>query len=250
MALKQQNLIYGIHAVSSALRSRPQQVRELWIEQSRQDERTRLLLETAQARNIVVHLVKAKTLDRMLDHAAHQGVVAHCRQAPMLQDKQLEAALQQQTSPFYLVLDGVKDPHNLGACLRTGDAAGVDGVIVPRDRAVGVTPAVRKVASGAAETVPLYQVANLARAMEKMKAGGVWLIGLAGEAAQSLYQADLRGPLALVLGAEQKGLRRLTRDKCDLLVSLPMAGEVESLNVSVAAGICLYEALRQRKHIV
>ncbi len=247
MVSKQQDLIYGIHAVSAALRSRPQQIRELWIEQSRQDQRVRLLLETAQARNIVVHLVKSSTLERIAGHAVHQGVVAHCRQAPMLQDRQLEAALAQHDGkPFYLVLDGVKDPHNLGACLRTGDAAGVDGVIVPRDRAVGITPAVRKVACGAAETLPVYRVANLARALEKMKKSGVWVVGLAADAPQSLYQADLQGPLALVLGAEQKGLRRLTRDKCDLLVSLPMAGGVESLNVSVAAGICLYEALRQR----
>jgi 23S rRNA (guanosine2251-2'-O)-methyltransferase len=146
-----------------------------------------------------------------------------------------------------LVLDGVQDPHNLGACLRSADAAGVDAVIVPKDKAAGLTPVVRKVACGAAENVPFFQVTNLARTLRDLQERGIWLIGAAGEAESSLYQADLRGPLALVMGAEEQGMRRLTREHCDVLVNIPMAGSVESLNVSVATGICLFEAVRQRR---
>jgi len=148
--------------------------------------------------------------------------------------------------PFLLVLDQVQDPHNLGACLRSADAAGVHGVIAPRDNAVGLTPTVHKVASGAARTVPFFQVTNLARVLRTLKERGIWLVGAAGEAEQSIYQADLTGPLALVMGAEDTGLRRLTREECDFLVRIPMRGHVESLNVSVATGVVLFEALRQR----
>jgi len=178
----------------------------------------------------------------------HQGVVAECNVAA---SSQLALNIAELLSgidgaPFLLVLDGVQDPHNLGACLRSADAAGVHAVIVPRDRAVGITPVVSKVACGAAEHVPLIQVTNLARALRQLQDEGVWLLGADERAETSLFDADLKGPLALVLGAEGQGLRRLTREQCDVLISVPMAGSVSSLNVSVATGVCLFEAVRQR----
>ena len=178
----------------------------------------------------------------------HQGVAALCEGAGVQDENYLFALLQElDEPPFLLVLDGVTDPHNLGACMRSADAAGVQTVIVPKDNAVGVTPTVQKVACGAAETVPLVVVTNLSRTLKQLQDQGLWIVGTAGEAEQLVYDVDLKGPMALVMGAEEKGLRRLTRENCDLLVKLPMAGVVSSLNVSVATGICLFEAVRQRK---
>jgi 23S rRNA (guanosine2251-2'-O)-methyltransferase len=239
-------LIMGIHAVAAALRQ-GNRVIEVWVDGRRQDRRMRELLQEAQDGRVEMHQTSAQELDRLVRQANHQGVVARIRLPQVYDEPYLQALLKRlQSPPFLLVLDGVQDPHNLGACLRTADAAGIQAVIIPRDKSVGLTATVCKVASGAAESMPLIQVTNLARTLKWLKQAGVWLIGTAGEAAQSLYQADLTGPLAIVMGSEGKGLRRLTREQCDLLVNLPMSGSVESLNVSVATGVTLYEAVRQR----
>jgi 23S rRNA (guanosine2251-2'-O)-methyltransferase len=237
--------IGGLHAVQAALRAG--RVEELWLDVHRRDARIERLLETAREQGVAVHRVPHADLDRLLQGLGHQGAVARCSTATHWGEGQLESILSGlDQPPFLLVLDGVQDPHNLGACLRTADAAGLHAVIVPKDRAAGLTPVVRKVASGAAEHVPFIPVTNLARTLRSLKDREIWLIGAAGDATQSLFDADLTGPLALVLGGEGKGLRRLTREHCDTLVHIPMLGSVESLNVSVAAGICMFEAVRQR----
>ena len=195
-------------------------------------------------------IVDNTVLDEMTDNANHQGWVAVYvveKAMKTYDENTLKDLLEEKSKPLFLVLDGIQDPHNLGACLRSADAAGVTAVIIPKDNAVGLTPVVRKVASGAAENVILIQVTNLARSLEILKQAGVWLYGLSAEATQSLYDTDLSGAVALLLGAEGKGLRRLTREAADVLVSLPMFGQVSSLNVSVATGVCVYEALRQRR---
>jgi len=242
-----ENLIYGLHAVLAALSQGKGNVAEMWVDGTRRDARLTALLEAAQQAQTKVHTVTRQALDERVPEARHQGVVARCKNTPSYTDADLHDLLQAlDTPPFVLVLDGVQDPHNLGACLRSADAAGVHAVIVPRDRAASLTATVRKVASGAAESVPLLQVTNLARTLRELKELGIWIVGAAGDAATSLYDVDLKGPLALVLGGEGKGLRRLTRDLCDAQMHIPMAGSVESLNVSVATGICLFEAVRQR----
>ncbi|MEJ2402777.1 MAG: 23S rRNA (guanosine(2251)-2'-O)-methyltransferase RlmB [Candidatus Thiodiazotropha sp.] len=242
----QEAWILGLHAVKAAL-SREHHARELWVDAGRQDQRVREILNLAEQAGVPCHRVSGRELDERFREARHQGVALSVMSRQAQDEPYLKALLKRlDHAPFLLVLDGVQDPHNLGACLRTADGAGIDAVIIPRDKSVGLTPTVRKVASGAAETVPLVQVTNLSRTLKWLQSEGVWLIGTAGEAAQSLYQASLSGPLALVMGGEEKGLRRLTREQCDLLVNLPMQGSVESLNVSVAAGIALYEAVRQR----
>ncbi len=248
MAVKEQDLVCGFHAVTSALRLHPEQIRELWMEKSRKDERSQLVLSIAHARNIVVHMVKPNTLDNMLGHEHHQGVAAHYVGGGLLKEDDLQALLaKDRPNQLFVILDGIQDPHNLGACLRCADAAGASGLIIPKDRAVSVTATVRKVASGAAESVAVFQVTNLARTMALMKKHGIWLIGLAGNADRSLYEVDLKGNIAVVMGAEKGGLRRLTVDNCDIIANLPMQGQVQSLNVSVATGICLYEVVRQRQ---
>lgn len=234
--------------MSSALRLRPEDVRELWVDKARADERIHLILESARSRNIPVHHVNKSHLDSLNSNGNHQGVIANCQAGRWLKEYQLESLLEKiETPPFFLILDCVQDPHNLGACLRSADGAGVDGVIIPKDRSVGLTSTVRKVASGAADSVPVFQVTNLARTIRDLKQQNIWVYGLAGEATRSLFETNLTTGMALVLGAEGKGLRRLTRDTCDELVKLPMAGQVESLNVSVATGVCLYEVVRQRQ---
>ncbi|HXH01898.1 MAG TPA: 23S rRNA (guanosine(2251)-2'-O)-methyltransferase RlmB [Candidatus Competibacteraceae bacterium] len=243
-------IIYGLHAVQAALKYEPHSLRSLWVETNRRDPRMRALLEQAERAGVTVEFRPREVLDRLCPDGRHQGVVA--RQAaqalarPRAERELPEILAAAGANPLVLVLDGVQDPHNLGACLRSADAAGVCAVIAPGDRAVGLTPTARKVACGAAESVPFVQVTNLARTLRWLRDSGLWVIGAAGEAEHSLYQADLRGPLAIVLGAEDKGLRRLTREHCDQLVHIPMLGKVESLNVSVATGILLFEAVRQR----
>ena len=185
-------------------------------------------------------------LDDKAGSSQHQGIVARVKAVKPLTEKDLDELLDKTAVPFLLILDGVTDPHNLGACLRNADAAGVHAVIVPKDNSVGLTSTVSKVACGAAETIPLFQVTNLARTMRHLQDKGVWIVGTAGEAEGNVYQADLKGPLAIAMGAEDKGLRRLSREGCDSLVSIPMSGSVSSLNVSVATGVCLFEAVRQR----
>ena len=240
--------VAGIHSVRTALKFGASGVAELWLERSRHDQRLHDLAELAKGAGIAVRQVARDELDRASQGANHQGALAWVRSPAARGESDLPDILAAiEGPPFLLILDGVQDPHNLGACLRSADGAGVHCLIAPKDNAVGLTPAVAKVASGAAETLPYVQVTNLARTMDLLKDRGVWIYGAAGEAEASLYETDLTGPLCLVMGNEGKGLRRLTRERCDGLIRLPMRGRVESLNVSVAAGICLYEALRQRE---
>ncbi len=240
--------VFGLHAVGSLLQRDPARVSVLLVQEGRRDARVEELLALAGRAGVPVRRVARSELDERVPGVSHQGVVAESGTAAAgLTEKGLPdflAGLGE--APFLLVLDGVQDPHNLGACLRSADAAGVHAVIVPRDRAAPLNGAARKVACGAADAVPLVRVTNLARTLRGLRDAGIWIHGAAGDAPQSLYEADLSGPLALVLGGEGKGLRRLTREHCDSLIAIPMAGSVGSLNVSVAAGICLFEARRQR----
>jgi 23S rRNA (guanosine2251-2'-O)-methyltransferase len=241
-----QRLLVGFHAVTARLRRDADSVREIYVDAGRRDPRLRDLIALAEQRGVRVLQVDEKRLDGLAAGARHQGVVARVDQVPRPVD--LEDLLQGLDQPaFLLLLDGVTDPHNLGACLRTADAMGVHGVIVPKDRSAGLTATVAKVASGAAESVPLIPVTNLARAMEQLKEAGVWLLGAAEQGEQSLFEVRLEGAVGWVMGAEGEGLRRLTRERCDALVRIPMFGRVESLNVSVAAALCLYETRRQRE---
>ena len=239
-------LIYGFHAVTSRIRQHPDGVLEIYLQAQRQDPRMRELIKLAETNGVRVIPVDVKRLDGMAGNARHQGVAARVDAARRVQH--LEDVLDTLTEPpLLLVLDGVQDPHNLGACLRSADAFGVHAVIAPKDRAVGLTATVEKVACGAAETVPYITVTNLARTLRDLKSQDIWVVGAAGEAEQDLNNFKHTGPLAWVLGAEGDGLRRLTRDTCDELVRIPMLGNVENLNVSVSAGICLFEARRQRQ---
>lgn len=241
------NFVYGLHAVNAVLERAPERLLELWIAQPRDDARTRELRERAQTAGIRVQSVGGEALAKLVGEVVHQGVVAAVRPLKAWDEHDLLDALSQISGdPLILVLDGVTDPHNLGACLRSADAAGAQAVVIPKDRAAAVDGVVRKVAAGAAEFVPVASVTNLARALDMFKERGIWVVGTDGEAPQTLYSADLNRPLALVLGAEGGGMRRLTRERCDFLVRIPMAGQVESLNVSVAAGVALFEARRQR----
>lgn len=238
---------YGIHAVRVLLTRQPQRVRRVLLAGGRDAGRLAEIRALAQKAGVQVDAADDALLDKFAEGGRHQGAVAEILPRAEDPETQLEEALESAAgAPLLLVLDGVQDPHNLGACLRSADAAGVAAVIVPRDRAAGMTPVVRKVAAGAAETVPLVAVVNLARTLRQLKERGIWLVGTDDTADKGLYESDLKGPLALVMGSEGEGLRRLTRECCDLLVSIPMAGAVESLNVSVATGVVLFEAVRQR----
>ncbi|GLP95730.1 23S rRNA (guanosine(2251)-2'-O)-methyltransferase RlmB [Paraferrimonas sedimenticola] len=239
--------VFGLHAVQAILDSQPEQVLSIYCLKGRQDQRLQQLLDAAAPYGISVQQANRKTLDDKAGSTQHQGVLAMVKEIKPKNENDLDRILDATESPLLLILDGVTDPHNLGACLRNADAAGVAAVIVPKDKSVGITPTVRKVAVGAAESVPLVAVTNLARTMRQLQDKGVWIVGAAGEADCDLYQADLKGPLAIAMGAEGKGLRRLSRESCDTLVSIPMLGQVSSLNVSVATGVCLFEALRQRR---
>ena len=246
MAEQRRQYVYGLHAVTAVLERAPERCLEIWIAAARDDQRMRDIKEHARVAGTRVQSVTPDRLAALVG-GAHQGVVASVRPAKPWDERDLLAALEKlQVDPLLLVLDGVTDPHNLGACLRTADAAGVHAVVIPRDRAAAVDGVVRKVAAGAAESVPVASVTNLASTLDRLKERRIWIAGAAGDAPQTLYAADLRRPLALVLGAEGTGMRRLTRERCDFLIRIPMAGAVESLNVSVAAGVALYEARRQR----
>jgi 23S rRNA (guanosine2251-2'-O)-methyltransferase len=238
-------IVYGIHAVTAAI----DQLEEILLESGRRPNvRLAELIDQAKKSRVNITYVHREELDRLAENERHQGVVARLAKSDSaVGNDPISFVEGLDHPPFVLILDGVTDPHNLGACLRSADAAGVDAVIVPKDNAVGLTPVVRKVACGAAETVPFFQVTNLARTLRDLQQAGVWLTGAAGEAEATIYEADLKSGLGLVMGAEGKGLRRLTREHCDFLIKIPMAGSVESLNVSVATGICLFEAVRQRK---
>lgn len=238
--------MFGWHAVEAVLKREPERLQQVWIQTGRQDKRVKSITDTLDSLGVRWKVVHRKELDERVS-GVHQGVVAAVSESREWTEDDLLAQLAgSDKPPFLLVLDGVTDPHNLGACMRTADAVGVQAVIVPKDKSASLTPVARKVACGAAETVPFVRVTNLARFLRSLQDQGVWLIGTAGEAKATLYQADFKGPVALVMGAEGKGMRRLTREHCDQLINIPMLGHVDSLNVSVATGVCLYEALRQR----
>ncbi|MBC7861306.1 MAG: 23S rRNA (guanosine(2251)-2'-O)-methyltransferase RlmB [Burkholderiaceae bacterium] len=238
-------MIFGFHAVTSRLRHEASSVEEIFVDASRVDRRMQDMVAAAKTAGVRVMPVDSARLDKIVGTRRHQGVIAFASQLALARnlDELLDAI---EGPPLLLVLDGITDPHNLGACLRVADGVGAHAVIVPKDRAVGLNATVAKVASGAAETVPYITVTNLARTMRELKERDIWLIGMSDDGDKGLYEADLAGPTALVMGAEGEGMRRLTRETCDMLVSIPMFGSVESLNVSVAAGVCLYEARRQR----
>jgi len=235
----------GFHAVTARLRAQPESVQMIYVAAARHDRRARELIERAEAAGVAVHAVDEARLAALSGNDKHQGVIAVVDAAatPRTLDEVLEGLAE---PALLLVLDGVTDPHNLGACLRSADAFGAQAVIVPKDRAVGVNATVAKAASGAADAVPVVSVTNLARSLRDLKERGVWIIGADSAGSENLFDADLSGPVAWVLGAEGSGLRRLTRELCDRLVHIPLQGTVESLNVSVAAGLCLYETRRQR----
>lgn len=239
-------IIYGIHAVKALLDNDPQRFLEVFILKGRDDRRLQPLIAELEATGIVIQVANRQWLDEKVEGAVHQGIIARVREGRQYQENDLPALLESVDTPFLLVLDGVTDPHNLGACLRSADAAGVHAVIVPRDRSAQLNATAKKVACGAAENVPLIRVTNLARTLRLLQEMNVWIVGTAGEADHTLFQSKMTCPMALVMGAEGEGMRRLTREHCDELISIPMAGTVSSLNVSVATGICLFEAVRQR----
>lgn len=242
-----ERILFGFHAVQSRMRQHATSIQEILIDRERVDPRMKDLLKLAEASGVRVMQVERTRLDGMAGNGRHQGVIARVVDTPMpykdIHDI-LESDLKE--PPFFLILDGVEDPHNLGACLRVADAMGVHAVIAPKDRAVGLNATVRKVASGAAETVPFIAVTNLARTIRELQEAGVFVIGTTMDSEKTLLNTKLDGPIAIVLGAEGDGLRRLTAETCDALVTIPMFGSVESLNVSVASGMCLYEVRRQR----
>jgi 23S rRNA (guanosine2251-2'-O)-methyltransferase len=243
-APREPRVVVGFHAVLASLRAAPASVVEIFLDEGRNDARAKDVAAAAQRSGVRLMRVPAKRLDGFYGGGRHQGVVARVAVKQAMDD--LDAALQGVERPLLLVLDGVTDPHNLGACLRVANAAGAHAVVAPKDRAAGINPAVSKVASGAAEATPYVMVTNLARTLGELKERNIWIVGADERAAQDLYAADLPEPIAWVLGAEGEGMRRLTRERCDLLVRIPTRGEVGSLNVSVAAGVCLFESVRRR----
>lgn len=248
-------LIFGIHAVQALLKSSPQRLRELIILRGRKDQRIQKVSDAARSAGIPIKQLDRKHLDQLCESQGaqmvnHQGVVAFVSAGKTHVEQDLyhliQSLLDRQHEPFVLVLDGVTDPHNLGACMRSADAAGVHAVVIPKDNSAGLNETARKVASGAGDAVPLIPVTNLARSLKKLQELGLWITGAAGEAEDHFYNASLTGPRVIVMGAEGAGMRRLTRETCDTLVRIPMLGTVESLNVSVATGIILFEVVRQR----
>ena len=251
-------VLFGFHAVGVRLKTAPQSIVEIYFEPTRRDARMRQFIDKVNEAGVRLIEADGMRLSKLCGGHGHQGVAARVHTLEQvhsldellenLESSQLALPKDQRVNPLILVLDGVTDPHNLGACLRVADGAGVHAVIAPKDHAAGINATVAKVASGAAETVPYFMVTNIARTLGELKERNIWIIGTSDTATQTLYQADLTGPVALVLGAEGAGMRQLTAKTCDQLVSIPMRGAVESLNVSVASGVCLYEALRQRTH--
>lgn len=238
--------VYGIHSIRSAIEVEPERVIEVYVLKGREDSKFNVLVKEIMELGIRVNEVSRKALDEKIFGGVHQGIVAKLKSAKVKGDNELNEFLDTIKEPFLLILDNVTDPHNLGACLRSADGAGVNAVIMPRDKSAALTAVAKKVACGAGETVPVFYVTNLARAMKELKDRDIRIIGTAGETEKNIYDTDLSGPLAMVMGAEDVGMRRLTRENCDELVKIPMLGKVSSLNVSVATGVCLFEALRQR----
>jgi len=239
-------IIYGIHAVKALLEREPQRFIEVFILKGREDKRLIPLIQEIEANGVAVQVANRQWLDSKSEGGVHQGIIARIKEGKQFHENDLPDLLERTDAPFLLILDGVTDPHNLGACLRSAEAAGVHAVIVPKDRSALLNATAKKVASGAAETMPLIRVTNLARTLRYLQEQNVWVVGTAGEADHTLYQSKLTGSIAIVMGAEGEGMRRLTREHCDELISIPMAGTVSSLNVSVATGVCLFEAVRQR----
>jgi 23S rRNA (guanosine2251-2'-O)-methyltransferase len=239
--------IFGLHAVTALIEKHPERIIRLLYAEQRGDKKMEALLSLARQQDVDVTQASRAELDGVTHDGNHQGVAALCEKAKNFSERDLAAMLEDLSSPaLLLILDGVQDPHNLGACFRSADAAGVLAIIAPKDKSASITPVVSKVASGAAETIPFIQVTNLARTLDQLKELGVWIYGAAGEADSTIYQTDFTGHIAIVMGSEGEGLRRLTREKCDGLVKIPMTGSVESLNVSVATGVILFEVVRQR----
>lgn len=242
------NSIFGLHAIHAVLTTEPERIKAIHVQKDRDDARVKSLLDIAKQHHIAVVYNDKRYFQRTYPEQNTQGIVAVVTKKATITEDDLFARIEAQDKPaLLLILDGVTDPHNLGACLRSADATGVDAVIAPKDRSASITPTVAKVSSGAAESVPFIQVTNLARFIEKLQSLGVWIYGLSDAATDNIYQANLTGSVALVMGAEGKGMRRLTADKCDHLLRIPMAGAVSSLNVSVATGVCLFEVVRQRQ---
>ena len=239
-------MIYGIHAVQALLERAPERFQEVFILKGREDKRLMPLIKALEAQGVVIQVANRQWLDDKAEGAVHQGIIARVKPGRQYQENDLPDLLAEHERPFLLILDGVTDPHNLGACLRSADAAGVHAIIVPKDRSAQLNATAKKVACGAAENVPLIRVTNLARTMRMLQEANVWIVGTAGEATHTLFESKFNGPVALVMGAEGEGMRRLTREHCDELISIPMAGTVSSLNVSVATGVCLFEIVRQR----
>ncbi len=241
--------IYGFHAVESVLKRDPKRILQLWLQEDRRDKRVQAIESLAQNQGVGLQRVARSQLDDAVD-GRHQGIIAHvaARELDLVLDEEgLDSLLDTADNPLLLVLDGITDPHNFGACLRSADAAGVTAVVTPKNNSADLSPVAIKVACGAAETVPIARVTNLSRTLARLKSAGVWIVGTTGDTNETLYQQDLSGPIAIVMGAEGEGMRRLTMEQCDFLVALPMMGSVSSLNVSVATGVCLFEALRQRQ---
>jgi 23S rRNA (guanosine2251-2'-O)-methyltransferase len=246
-ASSQTDLIFGLHAIQAALDVPVSRIKEIWLADERHDKRIDSIISAAKKHKIIIQKVSREELDEMLPDVQHQGGIAKSKPLKALDETDLFGLLDTlDEPPFLLILDGVQDPHNLGACMRTAEAAGAHAVIAPKDRASSLTHTALKVSSGAAERLPFIQITNLARVLRELQQYGVWLVGTSGDSEMTLFEADLKGPLAIVLGAEGKGIRRLTREHCDQTVYIPMKGGAESLNVSVAAGVCLFEASRQR----
>lgn len=244
MSKKSHEIIYGIHAVEAALRNQSENVLQVFVQQGRNDNRIKKILDIAKNSGVSLQSISNEKLKEKCPKARHQGVVAEIR-AGRSETVTLDDLLEKE-SILLLVLDEVQDPHNIGACLRTADAIGVDAVVVSKNRSPALTPVIRNVASGAAETVPYIMVSNIARALEKIKDNNVWVMGTSGDASHTIYDCNVNNRLALVMGSEGKGMRRLTREACDELISIPMQGSVESLNISVATAVCLYEIRRQQ----
>ncbi|ADZ92382.1 23S rRNA (guanosine(2251)-2'-O)-methyltransferase RlmB [Marinomonas mediterranea] len=243
--------VYGIHAVENALTQQPERVKDVRFQEGRDDKKTQRLMQLCKKNGVRFQVVPRKVLDQLFakskERVVHQGVVAQATMTKAKDEAELHKHVEAlEETPLIIILDGITDPHNLGACLRSADAAGAHAVVMPKDKSAPLNATVSKVACGAAESMPVFAVTNLARTMKKLQDQGVWIFGTAGEATDMLYDHDLTIPTAIVMGAEGDGMRRLTREQCDYLVKLPMAGVVSSLNVSVATGVCLYEAVRQR----
>ena len=246
--MAESSIVFGFHAVNSLVSKHPGKIDQILYFEQRQDGRIKGLIKTARSRNISCQAISKLELEKQVgSDAVHQGVVALIKQDRLSNEGDLDKLLEQaDQNALFLILDGVTDPHNLGACLRSANAAGVAAIIMAKDKSAPLTPVAKKVACGAAEFTPVIRVTNLVRTMKLLQDAGIWLVGTAGETDKTIYQSDYKGPIGLVMGAEEKGMRRLTRETCDELVKIPMLGEVTSLNVSVATGVCLFEIVRQR----